>query len=220
MNPGVDLGIDLRTLSAFAALWLIVVPTPGPNSLMITHVALTQPSARPVAIALAGNLAGVGVWALSGLFGLVALLKALPAAALAVHLCGGAYLAWLGIKLWRGRRNRVAADDDAPEPRMSGRRAFGVGFGTALSNAQAVFFITSIFAVTGVATANLPTGLVAVAMLLALNGTYLWFLGWALQRRAARAFYERYRRWMERAFGAVFLFFGARLVLMAVRGRP
>lgn len=210
--------LDFRILSAFTMLWLVVVPTPGPNVMMITHVALTH-SPRQVAAALVGNIAGVGFLALSALFGLVVLLAAVPAAALAINVLGGAYLAWVGIRMLRARHGpRVDESGEAP-PALDDRRAFALGIGTALSNAQAVFFITSIFAVAGVVGANVATGLAAVGILMLSNATYLGFLGWLLQRPAARAFYGRYRRWLERMFGAVFVFFGGKLLASALTAR-
>jgi len=209
--------IDLRVLAAFTLLWLAIVPTPGPNQLMVTHVALTQ-GRRQVALAIAGNLAGVGFWALAALFGLVVLLAAAPTAALAVNLAGGIYLVWVGIRMIRGRR--TAPDEAAvAAPALDDRRAFALGVGTALSNAQAVIFITSVFAIAGVVGSSLPTGLAAVAILLACNATYLWGLGWLMQRPAAQAFYGRWRRWMERAFGALYVLFGLRLLAAALLPR-
>ncbi len=208
--------LDFRVLAAFTLLWVAIVPTPGPNVLMITHVALTH-GRRQVAMALAGNIAGVGFWALAALFGLVVLLAAVPAAAFAVILGGGAYLAWVGIRMMRARRAPSREDPQGGSPALDDRRAFALGIGTALSNAQAVFFITSIFAITGVVGANLATGIAAVAILLACNAAYLAFLGWLLQRTAARAFYGRWRSWLERAFGVLFILFSVKLLASALQ---
>ncbi len=209
-----DTVIDLRVLSAFTLLWLVIVPTPGANTLMITHVALSH-SVRQVLVALAGNLVGIAIWALSALFGLVVLLAALPAASVAIHILGGTYLCWLGVRLLRSRGS-VTPQEDGAKPALDDCAAFALGIGTALSNAQAVFFITSVFAVAGVVTANFATGLAAVGVLLACNAAYLAALGWLLQRPVARAFYGRYRRWLERMFGALFVIFGGRLLVGAL----
>jgi len=214
----VDLAIDGRTISAFALLWPVIVPTPGPNQLLVSHVALTQ-GPRQIGLAIAGNLAGVAVWCFSALFGLAVLLAAAPAARLAVSLAGGAYLAWIGVRMVRGPRGPAGAAA-GPSRALGGRRAVALGFATALSNAQAVLFITSVFAVSGVVGANLATGLAAVAVLLSLNAVYLGGLGWLMQRPAAQAFYARWRRTMERLFGVLFIAFGARLLAGAVGGRP
>lgn len=212
-----DLSLEAGVLWRFALLWAVVVPTPGPNQLMVTHVALTA-GPRAIGLAIAGNLAGVALWCLCALFGLAVLLSAAPAAQLAVSLAGGAYLAWIGVRLVRGPR-AGATDPQGSPPALGGRRAVALGFATALSNAQAVLFITSVFAVSGVVGASLATGFAAVAVLLALNAIYLSGLGWLMQRPAAQAFYARWRRAMERLFGLLFVAFGARLLAGALGSR-
>ena len=41
-DHSVRLAIDPSVLTAFVILWAAIVPTPGANSLMVTHVALTR----------------------------------------------------------------------------------------------------------------------------------------------------------------------------------
>jgi threonine/homoserine/homoserine lactone efflux protein len=69
--------IDTAVLAAFVPLWLVIVPTPGANSLMITHTALTRPAAH-VAFALLGNVCGVLLLAGLALLGWGALLDVFP----------------------------------------------------------------------------------------------------------------------------------------------
>lgn len=211
--------IDLAVLAAFAAFWIVIVPTPGPNSLMVTHMALTQ-GWRQVAAALAGNTLGSATLATSALLGMAALLAAFPWLRTAIYGLGGAYLVWVGLRLlrrgWQSNYATAAvggAGDTAGLPPMRLRRAFASGLATALSNAQAVMFITSIFAATGVLEAGIPTGLVVVVMLCTMNGTYLATLGWLLQRPAARRAYMRFRNSFEALVGVLFIGFGVRLVL-------
>ncbi len=88
-----------------------------------------------------------------------------------------------------------------------------LGLVTALSNAQAIIFITSIFAVSGVLQASIPTGLAAILIMIACNGLYLGTLAWLFQRPAVRTFYQRFRRVLEGTVGALFVVFGGRLLL-------
>jgi threonine efflux protein len=202
---------DTSVLWTFTLLWMVIVPTPGANVLMLSQLALTRPR-REVAIALAGNLLGVALWAIAALLGLSVLLAAFPAARLAIHLLGGAYLVWFGLQLIR--RSFVAT---ASIPERQGK-PFVIGLATALSNAQAVFFITSIFAVAGVINADAATSAVVVVIMMACNGVYLWFLASVLMRAGPRRVYARWRATLERLFGSLFLFFGGHLVWKALRG--
>ena len=201
-------------LVTLTLMWLVIVPTPGANSLMITHLAVTRP-ARDIAFALAGNLVGVAALALLALFGWAALLELFPWLRLAVTIFGALYLVWFGARLVKRSLNPPVSghggtgDDGAGGP----RRMTTLGIITALSNAQAIIFITSIFAVSGVLQASIPTGLVAILIMVSCNAAYLGLLAWLFQRQAVRTFYQRFRRVLEGTVGALFVVFGGRLLL-------
>jgi threonine/homoserine/homoserine lactone efflux protein len=209
------LHVDWAVLAAFTLLWLAIVPTPGPNTLLIVHLAVTA-SWRDVAAALAGNLMAIAFYALATLAGLAVLLAAAPSVRLLVYVLGGAYLVWVGIRLVRaGLARRSAAQGNASAEATAdapAQRPFLQGVLTALSNVQALFFLASIFAGVGVLTASPATRIAAVGVIVAGNGSYLAVLAWLMQRQRVRTLYARYRPAMEIAFGLVFLAFGARLV--------
>jgi threonine/homoserine/homoserine lactone efflux protein len=214
------LQLDTSILAVFTLLWLAIVPTPGPNSLLIMRLALTA-GWRDVATALAGNLLAIASYALATLLGLSLLLAAAPSVRLGVYLLGGAYLVWVGLRLVGVgvRRSRHRDTDAGLGSAANGSsearpvdRPFTQGVLTALANVQALFFLSSIFAGVGILRANLATGLAAVGIIVAGNGAYLSLLAWLLQRERPRAFYARYRGVMEIGFGMLFVLFGARLV--------
>ena len=208
--------IDYAVLGAFTLLWLAIVPTPGPNSLLIVHLALTA-SWRDVALALSGNLIGITIYALGTMLGLALLLTAVPSVRLAVYLLGGAYLVWSGARLVRaglGHKTLAAGAalqdglGDMPTP-----NPFLRGLLTALANVAALFFLASIFAGVGILVANPATELAALGVIVVGNGLYLTLLAWLLQRERPRAFYARNRGAMQLGFGLLFVAFGLRLVL-------
>jgi threonine efflux protein len=207
--------IDTKVWWAFFLLWLVIVPTPGANSLMVTHTALSRPAAH-VALAITGNVAGILLLASAALLGWGALIETFPALRMAVHVLGGAYLIYFGSRLlqrswWPPAITASVAESNVithTEP----LKALTLGFVTALSNAQAILFITSIFAVSGVLTASAPTGLAVLATIAACNASYLGLLGWMFQRDSVRRRYQRFRRWFEGGIGVLFAGFGARLI--------
>ena len=207
--------IDYAVLGAFTLLWLAIVPTPGPNSLLIVHLSLTA-SWRDVAAALAGNLLAITIYALGTLLGLSLLLAAVPSVRLAVYLLGGAYLVWSGARLIRAGlvHKRWAAggalEDELAVPTPN---PFLRGVLTALANVAALFFLASIFAGVGILAANPATQLAALLVIVAGNGLYLTLLAWLLQRERLRTFYARNRGAMQMGFGLLFMAFGLRLVL-------
>ena len=97
---------------------------------------------------------------------------------------------------------------------------FGLGFVTAISNAQAIVFITGIFAVTGVLHATVATGLAVVLIMVALNGSYLGLLAWLFRRGPVRAVYLRIRGPLEGLIGVLFIVFGGRLIVRDLAWRP
>ena len=208
--------IDYAVLGGFTLLWLAIVPTPGPNSLLIVQLALTAPW-RDVAIALAGNLFGVTIYALGTLFGLALLLAREPSLRLAVYVLGGAYLVWSGMRLIRAGlvwRRSAPAGVLAEGPReVAARNPFLRGVLTALANVAALFFLASIFAGAGILVANPATQLAALGVIVIGNGLYLSLLAWLLQRERPRVFYARNRGAMQLGFGILFLAFGLRLVV-------
>ncbi len=210
--------IDWTVVAAFAVLWAAIVPTPGANSLMVTHIALTR-GPHALVHAIAGNMVGIGLLALAALLGMAVVLSAFPWLRLAVHVFGGLYLIYFGVLLLR--RSRQPAPPVAAQPAQglaptSGWKMFGLGFATALSNAQAIVFITSIFAVAGILEASLLTGLICLAVMIAMNAAYLGFLGWLFLRPTPRRLYARFRRVFEATIGAVFTLFGIRLILREI----
>jgi threonine efflux protein len=213
--------LDYALLGAFALLWLAIVPTPGPNSLLIVHLALTA-GWRDVGLALAGNLLAIATYALATLFGLALLLAAAPSVRLGVYVLGGAYLVWVGARLARsGLARRRAGDAGARLADGGSGRAGGPflqGVLTALANVQALFFLASIFAGVGLLAASPATQACAIGIIIAGNGLYLALLAWLMQRQAARAFYARNRGLMEIGFGLLFLAFGARLLVREAVG--
>lgn len=216
MPPFLNLPVDTHVLWAFTLLWIAIVPTPGANALLIMHLALTR-SAGQVALGLAGSLAGIMILATAAILGWAAALEAFPWLAILVNLLGGAYLVYLGARLLERSLKPITATA-APKAaiEVAGRQTFLTGLLTSLSNSQAIFFITSIFAATGILQSNLPTGLAAIAIMISCNATYLSFLGWVFRTPAARTWYARHRRILEGAIGIVFLGFGARLILKSL----
>lgn len=205
--------LDLQVLWAFFLLWLVIVPTPGANALMVTHTALTRPAAH-VAFALLGNVVGILLLATLAMAGWAALLDAMPWLRVVVHVLGGAYLIYFGVRLLERARHPATATSVAAEAldRTEPMKAITLGLVTALSNAQAILFITSIFAVTGVLAANLETSLGVLAIIATCNALYLGALAWLLRRPRVRRGYAHVRRWIEGTMGILFVVFGGRLI--------
>lgn len=118
-----------------AAFWLFLM-VPGPGNLVIA-TGTTQGGIRGGMAATLGVIAGDQVLIWCALGGVAALLHAYPVAFSALQWAGAAYLAWLGIRLWRMR----ASEGDEVVPAAPARqRHFRQGFLITLLNPKSIVF--------------------------------------------------------------------------------
>jgi threonine/homoserine/homoserine lactone efflux protein len=200
-----------ETLLTLAALWLVAIVTPGPNMLFFSAVALSS-SARALWAAGAGIMLGTALWGLAGLLGLFWLLEALPGLALAVKLVGGAYIAFIGLRLLLASLRRGGpADEPRSAAPVSPGKAFAVGLATNLSNPKSLLFVTSLFAVTRLAEAPLAVGLAGVALMTAMSTVAYLLFGFALRRLPRRERPGLLARATGALIGALMMAFGARI---------
>jgi threonine/homoserine/homoserine lactone efflux protein len=103
-------------LAVFAAAVFVLNATPGVDFLLTVSRTL-QGGWRAGVAAVLGINAGCVVHALAAAFGLAALLAVHPAAFQALQWAGAAYLAWLGLGMWRDawRPGRATSSVDTAE---------------------------------------------------------------------------------------------------------
>lgn len=123
---------------AFATASTILLTIPGPTVLLVISYALAH--GRRAALAMVAGVALGDLTALSAsLLGMGALLATSALLFTLLRWIGGAYLVWLGIKLWRAP---VTEAPDAPAPHVSpGRMAAHAYAVTALNPKSIVFFV-------------------------------------------------------------------------------
>ncbi|MFO1415028.1 MAG: LysE family transporter [Burkholderiales bacterium] len=115
--------------------------SPGPNGLLaLTHGALH--GSRRTLFTIAGALLGfVAVIALC-MFGIGALIKASVMWLTVLKWVGGAYLVWLGVKLWRAPPVAVEIGTDGTD--ASGRSLFRQGLLSAVTNPKVLLFFSAL----------------------------------------------------------------------------
>ncbi len=123
---------------AFAAACVVFLPIPGPTVLLVISYALAH--GRRAALAMVAGVALGDLTAISAsLLGMGALLATSAAAFTLLRWAGGAYLIWLGVKLWRAP---VAEPTDAPAPDTPPLRMAAHAYAvTALNPKSITFFI-------------------------------------------------------------------------------
>lgn len=201
-------------LSILGAL-LLGAMSPGPSFVLVSRLSIS--ASRPDGLAAAVGM-GVGGAMFAGLalVGLTALLMQVTWLYLGLKIAGGAYLIYLGFRIWRGASEPLAVSaGDAVGRNLP--RSFAVALMTQLSNPKTAVVYGSIFA------ALLPPA-PPLWMLLALPPLIFcieagWYSAVALAFSAEkpRAAYLRSKTWVDRAAGAVMAALGIRLLIETTR---
>jgi leucine efflux protein len=203
-------------------LWTYVIGTiaiillPGPNSLFVLSTA-AQHGVRAGYKAASGVFLGDAILMFASAAGIASLLKAYPPVFYGVKYAGGAYLAYLGIKMIVGvfRRRRTAGAEAAPAAPVDGVRPFRRAFtiSTFMNPKATLFFISFFVQFVDPGYAHPALSFLVLAVILqicsALYLTLLIFGGSYLadtfRRRKALA------RTGTAAVGAIFIGFGLKL---------
>jgi threonine/homoserine/homoserine lactone efflux protein len=207
------------SLLGIAGAMTVGAMSPGPSFVMVARTAVAS-RGDGLAAAL-GMGAGGLVFAMAALAGLQAAFLAVPGLYLAIKGFGGAYLIYLGIRIWRGARQPLAMTQDAgTSPRQQGRsgRTFLLGLATQVSNPKTAVVYASIFAAFLPRDVPLVLALAVPVVIFCIETGWYAIVALALSSAAPRSAYLRYKVWIDRAAGGVMGLLGLRLVWSAVRG--
>jgi len=194
-------------LWAFLPIAVLVTITPGAGTANVVRSAL-RGGWRSGVLTIAGNSIGVIAWGLLSVLGVSALIAASEIAFLVLKVTGACVLVWLGVQSLRHACRPVDA-----VPR-AGRRPFRDGLVTSLANPKlAIFFVALFPQFVGERGSVLPTTLLMVALVVALD--FVWYTALAVLVSRARAAYSgsRLSRRVERLTGVVLIGLGARVAL-------
>ncbi len=121
----------------FAVAMLILAASPGPGVFATTARALAS-GFRPALAVMWGIVLGDVIFLLFAVFGLSMVARILGNLFFIVKACGGAYLIWLGIKIWRQRpESALSHQNQAVRSRWGN---FASGLIITLSNPKVILF--------------------------------------------------------------------------------
>ena len=209
--------LPVHHLPLFAAAALAVNLTPGPDMLFVIGTGATK-GRRAGVLAALGVGAGCVLHIALAAIGLSAMLAASALAFSVVKWVGAAYLVWMGLAMWRTRRDTGSAASVQGQP-TDGRSVFWQGALTnALNPKVALFFLAFLPQFIAPGAGGQALAFVALGMLFNVGGT-LVNIGAALtaasisRRLAARGAGSAIGTWLSRAVGALFVGLGVRLAL-------
>ena len=187
--------------------------SPGPSFVMVARTAVAV-SRKDALAAAVGMGVGAVFFSLVALFGLLALIAAVPLLYLAFKVAGGAYLLYLGYRIWQGARHPLRLRESPQDQASSVWRSFAVGLATQVSNPKAAVVYASVFAsllpreVPPFATILLPV------LMFVIETTWYAVVALALSAESPRAHYLASKAWIDRSTGAVMSVLGAKLIFM------
>ncbi len=133
--------VDLPHLAGFALIALGLVLTPGPNMIYLVSRSIAQGRVAGW-ISLGGVAVGFIFYMLCAVFGITALVMAVPYAYDALRFGGAAYLAWLA---WQALKPGGGSPFQVRDlPMDSPRRLFSMGLLTNLLNPKAAMLYLSL----------------------------------------------------------------------------
>ena len=200
---------ELTALLGIAAALAIGAASPGPSFLVVARLAVASSRRDGLGAALGMGVGGL-LFACLSLLGLHALLLAVPPLYMVLKILGGLYLAYLGIRIWRGARMPLADGGAGVGPR-SPARPFATGFVTQISNPKTAVVYASVFAAFLPPAATVAFNLGVVALVFLVEAGWYAFVAVALSSPRPRHVYMRYKAWIDRTAGAVMIALGLRL---------
>ena len=201
----------MEALSVLLPVFGVFIPAlilPGPDFVGVVRSSMTR-GTRAGLLTTLGVSIGLGMYATLSLLGLSAVLVKFQWLTWAVRVLGGAYLAWLGIRLLLAKP--ATAGQQAAHGVVRGN-ALLFGFVVTLTNPKAIVLFASVFATA--VTASTPVWLMVLMIALVVASGLIWYSIVALFMSSAPVMrrFQNARHWIERIAGASFILIGGRII--------
>ncbi|MBI2255014.1 MAG: LysE family translocator [Proteobacteria bacterium] len=201
---------EFMSVLAIMAAILVGAISPGPSFLLVARISLSQSRGHGLASALGMGVGGMFLATLA-VVGLQAIFMQVEWLYMGFKLGGGAYLVYLGVRLWRGAREPLTAGN-MTQMRGGLFRTFLLALGTQLSNPKTVIFYSSVFAALLPARPSLAVIMILPFILFLIEGGWYSAVALAFSTARPRAVYLSFKAWIDRTAGAVMAALGLRLI--------
>jgi threonine/homoserine/homoserine lactone efflux protein len=203
MTPAAFLG--------FAFLTLLGAVSPGPAVFMSARTGLTEGFGTGAMLA-AGIGAGAVFWATAAMFGLNLVFEAVPGLLVTLKIAGGAYLVWIGWKLWKSAPEPLQTENARPVPRTA-MSAFRLGLVTQLTNPKPVILLGAIFLGTIPPGTPLWVNLALLAVLFVNETGWNIIVARIFSMDRTRTTYLSLKTVIDRAFGGMLALLGIKIAV-------
>ena len=210
--------MTLSTWWLFILMTFVVSATPGPNMLYVMSTSARH-GVRAAVMAMLGCMTALLAMMSVSAAGLGALLQASPQVFEALRLAGAAYLAYLGVKVWREPVGDRSMEEGTPPVVGAPSTAavvvrnnsiFRQAFLVAASNPKAILFAAAFFPqFINPDAAKLPQFGILLATFTVIEVG--WYFVYAISGKTLAVYLQRatVMRWFNRITGGVFIGFAA-----------
>lgn len=205
---------ELFAIASIVGVVIIGAMMPGPSFLVVARISLINSRAHGIAASVGMGL-GALVFAGLALLGLHLIFTQVVWLYLSFKIFGGFYLLYLGIKIWRGAREKLVSEEEGasqPQAGQSLMRSFYTAFITQISNPKAAIIYSGVFAVFMPAeTSNWFPALLLPTLLFVETGWYV-LVACALSAKASRQVYLKSKSLIDRTAGGLMGVLGIKLL--------
>lgn len=204
--------MTLWSAVALAGAMALLAMTPGPGVFATVSRALAS-GFGPAAVVVLGIVSGDLIFLLLAIYGLAAVAQVLGELFILVKYIGGAYLIWLGYRIWHGVPQSADELDTADRRTGRARAHYLSGLMITLGNPKVIVFYLG-FLPTFIDLHDLSPRDVAVAAMVVSGvlGAVLLAYAWAAGRVRHLFTSTRARRAMNRGAGGVMMLAGTVLI--------
>lgn len=194
-------------------VFTVAIVSPGPNFIFVVNRSLSD-SRRAGFYSAFGVATGSGIFAASGLLGLLVLITTLPYFSTFIRYLGGGYLLYLGVTmLFSCRQSLVVATKTEGRDTMPPQKAYWTGLMTNLTNPKAWAFYLSLF--TLMIENHYPSWakvFLAISMFLISFGWYA-LMALLISDRRVQGSFLRLQPLIKSVLGSLLILFGGKLLL-------
>jgi threonine/homoserine/homoserine lactone efflux protein len=206
-----SLSPEVIVLLSIGLAQLAAVISPGPSFILTARTAVARSRIEGIKVA-AGLTAGTVIWAGAVLFGLSALLQAVPALLTVVKIAGALFLCWIAWKIFVHAKEPLEMETGEAAKGSSFMRGLFVQLG----NPKVMAFFGSIFV--AMFPANPPLWMILAIWLIVSFNEFWWYTVVALffGTGPVKTFYLRAKSWIDRITGVFLGVLGLRLLWGAI----
>ncbi len=190
------------------AIFIPALMLPGPDFVAVVRSSMSRGTLAGL-LTTVGVTVGLGLYATLSLLGLSAILLEYQWLAWAVRICGGCYLAYLGLKLILTKPTAINIDQTAASNRGN---PLVFGFLVTLTNPKAIVLFTSVFATAMTDTMPVWGMMVMIGLVMASALAWYTIVAVFMSSRPVISRFQYAQHWIERAAGVCFVAIGGKIL--------